>query len=95
MNALKVGKNGLLLSVHIQPNAKKSEVVGLHGGALKIKIHAVPEDGKANEEIIKVLSKILGIAKSNITIQSGATSRKKNIALAEITYELAAARLGL
>ena len=67
----------LSLCVHVQPNAKRSEAVGLHGGALKVKIAAPPVDNKANAELIDFLSKSLGIPKSAIVVRRGATSRRK------------------
>ena len=82
----------LTLSLHVQPGARRSEFVGLHGGALKVKIAAPAADNKANAELIDFLSESLGIPKSAIIIRRGATSRRKVV---EITGgpELAA-RLG-
>jgi uncharacterized protein len=65
------------LRLHIQPNAGKSEIVGLHGDALKIRIAAPATEDKANSELIEFLSKALGIAKSSIAIRHGAASRRK------------------
>ncbi len=67
----------LSLCVHVQPNARRSEAVGLHGGALKVKIAAPAVDNKANAELINFLSESLGIPKSAIIIRRGATSRRK------------------
>lgn len=71
----------LTLKLHIQPGAKKSALVGLYGDRLKIKIHAPPVDGKANEEVIRFISEWLKVAKSQVNIQSGETSRQKTIAV--------------
>ena len=70
------GKN-LILSVHVQPRAKSAGIVGEYGDRLKVKITAPPVDGKANAEVCKLFSKIFGVAKSRIIIQSGHTSRDK------------------
>jgi hypothetical protein len=72
------------ISVHITPNAKKSEVLGeemdLFGGkTLKVKVSAPPVEGKANKELIKILSEYLDIPKSKISIVSGDKSRNKII----------------
>ena len=67
----------LLLCVHVQPNARRSEAVGLHGAALKVKIAAPAVDNKANAELIEFLSESLGIPRSAIVISRGATSRRK------------------
>lgn len=72
----------MILAVQIQPNARKSEILGLLNGALKIRIKAPPIDGKANEEVISFLSQELGIPKKYLSIKSGQTSKKKLIEIA-------------
>lgn len=73
---------GCQIFLHIQPAAKKSEVVGLHGeDRLKIKIKAPPEDGRANEELIRFLAEILELPKNEIEILRGHKSRKKDVLL--------------
>jgi len=67
----------LTLTLHVQPNARKSAVVGLHGDALKLKIAAPAVDNKANVELIGFLSETLGVAQSSIAIRHGATGRRK------------------
>lgn len=65
----------------VQPNASKTEFVGALGDALKVKLSSPPLDGKANAELVKYLSKSLGISKSSIKIVSGETSREKILEL--------------
>lgn len=65
------------LTLHIQPGAKKTEVTGLHGDALKIRLAAPPVDGKANAALIGFVADRLGVAKSAVTLKSGQTSRRK------------------
>lgn len=65
------------LTLHIQPGAKKTELAGLHGDALKIRLAAPPVDGKANEALLKFIAETLGMAKTAITLKSGHTSRRK------------------
>lgn len=67
------------LTVKIQPNAKKSEIVGYEGDALKIRIKAPPVEGKANEELIRFLSKKWKVPKSEIRIMHGQHSKTKMI----------------
>jgi hypothetical protein len=67
------------LRLHIQPGAKKTEVAGLHGEALKIRLAAPPVDGKANACLIAFLANQLGVAKASITLMSGDTSRVKRV----------------
>lgn len=59
--------------------SSKSEIVGEHDGALKIRIAAPPVGGAANAELIKILAKHFGAAKSRIEILKGQTSKIKQI----------------
>ena len=63
----------------VQPGASRSAVSGLYGDSIKITLNAPPVDGKANEELIKFLSKTLDIPKSSVIIVSGETNRTKFI----------------
>lgn len=72
-------ETGILLNVYVQPGAKKNEIIGLHNGALKIKIQSPPEDGKANQALIEFLAKVLGLPKKQISLQYGEKSRNKRI----------------
>ena len=70
-----------LIYIHLQPNAKREEVCGMYDEQrIKIAISTPPIDGKANEALIKFLSKKLKIAKSNIKIISGFTNSHKKVA---------------
>ncbi len=62
-------------------------VVGVEGDRLKIKVTAIPEKGKANQAVIKLLSKYLGIPKSAMTITSGETSKLKTVLIQEISID--------
>jgi len=77
---------GFILRIRVTPNASKSSIGGIFTDAdgkdfLKININAVPEKGKANQELIKILSKTLGISKSSFTIISGETDRYKKVSV--------------
>ena len=67
----------LTLTLHVQPNARRNEITGLHGDALKVKIAAPATDNKANAALIAILGETLDITKSTITIRHGATRRRK------------------
>jgi len=69
--------DGLIFNVRVVPRASKSEIVGEFGGALKVRIASPPVDGAANVELIKVLSKKFGVAKSAVEILSGHASKQK------------------
>lgn len=74
-----VQNDGILLKVKAVPNSSKNEICGLIGDALKIKIKAPAVENKANEELVKFLSKLLKIPKSAIVIKSGDTSKLKTL----------------
>jgi uncharacterized protein len=65
--------------VRVVPRASKSEVVGEHDGALKLRIAAPPVDGAANAELIKLLAKRFAVTKANVEIISGETSKTKRV----------------
>lgn len=74
---LRQGERQTTLTLHIQPGAKKTEVAGVHGDALKIRLAAPPVDGKANAALIAFVADRIGVAKSAVSLKSGQTSRRK------------------
>ena len=74
---LRQGERQTTLTLHIQPGAKKTEVAGEHGDALKIRLAAPPVAGKANVALIAFVADRLGVAKSAVSLKSGQTSRRK------------------
>jgi uncharacterized protein len=67
----------LTLTLHIQPGAKKTEVAGLHGNALKIRVAAPPVEGAANEVLLKFVARLFAVPARQVSLVSGATSRHK------------------
>ena len=65
------------ITVRVQPNATRTEVVRFEDGVFYIKIAAPPVKGKANAALLAFLSDILGVSKSRLSIEKGATSRMK------------------
>ena len=66
-------------SVRVQPRASRTEIAGLHGTALKVRVHAPPVDGAANEAVVDLLARQLRIPRGNIRVVSGATGRSKMV----------------
>ncbi len=89
MSWLVSGDRGVILRLHIQPGAKKTEVAGLHGDALKIRLAAPPMDGKANACLIAFLADQLGVTKAAISLVSGDTSRAKRVRIDGVDPALA------
>ena len=74
---LVVDASGVILPVRVHAGARQNGVVGTRGGMLRVAVSAPPEKGKANQAIIAVLSKALGVRKSSITLLSGESSPNK------------------
>ena len=73
-------QNGaIVFTVRVVPRGSKSEIVGTHDGALKIRLAAPPVEGAANEELIKTLAKYFDVNKSSVEIVSGETAKTKQI----------------
>ncbi len=70
-----------LLTVRVQPGARKSRVVGKLGDLWKIAVRAPPVDGKANAAVLEFLSEVLDVQRSTVNVKSGSTSRTKTIAI--------------
>lgn len=70
-----------LLNILVVPNASITEIVGMHDGALKIRLAAPPVDGKANEVLIKFLAKTFGLAPSEISIDKGQSGKRKRVSI--------------
>ena len=89
---------GTLLNLHVSPGAKSPSVEGLYGeGAIKLKVAAPPVGGKANAEVERFLSKLLGVPRSDVNIIRGASGRDKTVlvrgATQSETHEALAAHL--
>ena len=75
------------ITVRVQPNAKRTEMVRFEDGVLYLKVAAPPVKGKANAVLLAFLSDILGVSKSRLSIEKGATSRMKVIAVEGMSQE--------
>jgi uncharacterized protein (TIGR00251 family) len=71
----------LVICVHAQPGAKRTEVAGLHGDALKIRVAAPALEDRANEALIAFIADKLGVARRDVSLVSGAKSRAKRFAI--------------
>ncbi len=69
----------IVLSLHVQPGAKRTEVAGIHGGALKIRLAAPPVDGKANAELRRFLGDAFGVPIARVVLVRGESSRQKTV----------------
>lgn len=70
-------EDSVTLTLLAQPRAKKTEIIGVLGDALKVKVAAMPVEGAANEELIRFFSKFLGVPKSYLSLKQGSQSKNK------------------
>lgn len=79
MNSSPVTTHGssIRIQVHAQPGAKRTELVGRHGDALKIRVQSPPLEGRANDELLRFLADTLGVPRSSVSLVRGEKSRSK------------------
>lgn len=81
-------KNGsVTFDVRVVPRSSRSEIVGEHDGALKIRLASPPVDGAANAELIKLMAKFFGVSKAKVEIVSGLQSKTKRLSISGATPE--------
>src|SRR5438128_246925 len=88
------GSDFCTLAIKAIPNAPRSEVVGWLGDALKVKIHAPPVEGKANDALCEFLAETLGLPRRAVTLLRGDTSRQKIVRIAGLTSAGVRSRFG-
>jgi len=71
----------LTFKVQVVPRASRSEIVGEHNGALRVRIAAPPVDGAANEELVRTLARAFGVARLAVEIVAGHSSKLKQISI--------------
>ncbi|OIR19233.1 hypothetical protein GALL_01120 [mine drainage metagenome] len=82
-------RNGgvLTLTLHIQPGARRTDVAGLHGEALKIRLAAPPIEGRANEALLKFIAESFGVPLRQVELRQGGQSRHKVVAITGSTVD--------
>jgi uncharacterized protein (TIGR00251 family) len=73
------------IEILVQPRASRDKIGPMHDGRIKIAVTAPPVDGEANAAVIALLAKRLGIARGQLEVIAGASSRRKTIKLAGVT----------
>lgn len=93
MSYLREQEDGVLLSVHAQPRASRTSLVGLHGEALKIAVRALPMEGEANEALREYLAELFGVPRSKVELRRGEKSREKVFIVRGLKLEEARAKI--
>jgi uncharacterized protein (TIGR00251 family) len=69
----------VIVELHVQPGASRTEFAGKHGERLKVRLQARAVDGKANDDLIEFLAAHFGVPRRNVRIVSGLKSRQKRV----------------
>jgi uncharacterized protein (TIGR00251 family) len=69
--------------LHVQPGARRTQVAGIHGAALKLRLAAPPVDGKANEALVALIAAHFKLRKAQVTIRRGTSSRLKLVSISD------------
>ncbi|MGH7447680.1 MAG: DUF167 domain-containing protein [Longimicrobiales bacterium] len=67
----------VLVRIRVQPRAARTEIVGQHGDALKVRVAAPPVDGAANDELVRCIAKRIGVAQARVRVVRGGAGRSK------------------
>ncbi len=78
-------ENAVIFAVRVIPRSSQSKIVGEHNGALKVKLTSPPVEGEANKELIALLAKTFNVAKNDVEIIGGQTSKLKQVRITHIT----------
>jgi uncharacterized protein len=85
---LRRAADGVVLDISVVPGAKRTEAIGLHDGALRVRLAAPPVDGKANDALLVWLAGELQCARRDVRLVRGASARRKQIVI-DVTLEAA------
>ena len=86
-------EHGALLTVQVQPGSSRTECVGIHGDAIKIRLAARPIDGAANKELIRFIANRCAVSRESVQIRAGTEARRKHLCVKGLTAQVLLARL--
>jgi uncharacterized protein (TIGR00251 family) len=87
-------RSGVVIAVKAVPASSRDQIAGLLGDALKVKVAAPPEGGKANLAICRLIASLLGVPTRDVTVVAGQSHANKRIAVAGVTESQVRSRLG-
>ena len=73
----------------MQPRARRTELAGRHGDALKVRLAAPPVDGAANEELVRFIAESLGVPRRAVRVTAGHTARRKTLEVDGVSQDAA------
>lgn len=86
-------RGGARIRVRVKPGGSANRLLGAHGGALKLEVAAAAERGRANSAVVRLLARSFGVARTDLEIVAGATSRDKVVEISSLCASDVAARL--
>lgn len=93
MIELQTHAKGTVLPVRVRAGARRNDLAGEQDGALKVMVTQAPEKGKANKAVLELLSRRLGVRKSQLRLLAGETSPQKKILVEDVTPDQLRARI--
>lgn len=87
IGAIATHPDGVRLVLHVQPRARRTEIVGFHGEAIKLRLQALPVDGAANQALVRFLADRLGTPAAQVRLIAGHTTRRKVVVIAGASPE--------
>jgi uncharacterized protein (TIGR00251 family) len=78
------GSGTAVIRLHVQPGAGRTAVVGRHGDAVKVRVAAPPEGGRANDAVVALMAATFDVKLAQVTLLSGQSSRAKRVQIADI-----------
>jgi uncharacterized protein (TIGR00251 family) len=84
---LTVQRDGVFLTLWVQPRSGRDEVVGVRAGMLRVRVAAPPAGGAANEALVRLLAHLLRVARSDVEVVQGHRSRRKRIKVYGVSAE--------
>jgi uncharacterized protein len=92
-DAVRAVEGGAEIRLFCQPKAARTAIVGLHGGAVKVKVHAPALEGRANDALLALLASVLELPKGRLSLVAGPHSRWKRVVASGVDAGDVAARL--
>jgi uncharacterized protein len=83
------------ISIVVSPGSARTELVGRHGEAWKIRVSAPPERGRANSAVVELLASLLDVPRKDVSVVAGGSARRKVVEVAELDADAVAARLAV
>lgn len=83
MAAARRDGSDIVIELRVQPRAACSEIAGVHGDRLRVRLQAPPVDGRANEALVRLLASTFGVARSRVLIEQGRAGRDKRVRICD------------